>query len=284
MPELPFLQVLAENLDARIRGQRIHRARLYSVSLLKSFDPPLGAVEGRRLAGARRIGKLIILDADGLSVILHLMRDGRLQIGAPRRRPGKDLALGLALDGGAELHLLEHGPKKRAAVYVMPTDDVMRRDPAAALGVDPFARALSAREFHAMLERERVQLKRFLTFQRYVTGIGNAYSDEILWEARLSPFLPAAQLGADGAAVLLDAIRVTLGRALEEHRAYFGETLPMKEPVELLRVHRHAGEPCPRCGTPIAEVAYAERETYYCPSCQTGGKVYADRRMSRLLK
>jgi formamidopyrimidine-DNA glycosylase len=284
VPELPFLQVLSENLDAQIRGRIIRGVHLYSVSLLKSFDPPLGSLEGRRLGGARRIAKLIILDADGLSLILHLMRDGRVQIGPPRRRPGKDLALGLGLDGGRELHVVEHGPKKRAAAYIVPTDDVMLREPIADLGVDPFARDLTAPRVHTMLQGESVQLKRFLTLQRYVTGIGNAYSDEILWEARLSPFLPAQRLSAAEAAGLLGAVRVTLGRALEEHRAYFGEALPTKEPVELLRVHRHAGEPCPRCGTPIAEVTYAERETYYCPSCQTGGKVYADRRMSRLLK
>jgi formamidopyrimidine-DNA glycosylase len=284
VPEFPFLQVLAENLDAQIRGQIVSGVHLYSVSLLKSFDPPLSALEGRRLLGARRIAKLIALDADGLSLVLHLMRDGRVQIGPPRRGPGKDLALGLRLDGGQELRIVEHGPKKHAAAYVVPTDEVSLREPAADLGVDPFARALTAAHLQAMLQGESVQLKRFLTLQRYITGIGNAYSDEILWEARLSPFLPARRLGAGEAAGLLDAIRVTLGRALEEHRGYFGETLPLKEPVELLRVHRHAGEPCPRCGTPIAEVAYAERETYYCPSCQTGGKVYADRRMSRLLK
>jgi formamidopyrimidine-DNA glycosylase len=284
MPEIPFLQVLAENLDAQIRGQVIRGVQLYSVSLLKSYDPPLRSLEGRRLFGSRRIAKLIILDADGLSLVLHLMRDGRVQIGSPRRGPGKDLALGLRLDAGQELRVVEHGPKKRAAAYLVPTDELTFREPAAGLGIDPFARELTAADLHRMLQRESVQLKRFLTLQRYVTGIGNAYSDEILWEAKLSPFIAAGRLQRSDSAGLLEATRRVLERALEEHRAYFGETLPMKEPVELLRVHRHAGQPCPRCGTPIAEVAYAERETYYCPSCQTGGKVYADRRMSRLLR
>jgi formamidopyrimidine-DNA glycosylase len=284
VPELPFLQVLAENVDAQVRGQVIAGLRRYSVSLLKSFDPPLESLGGRRISGVRRIAKLIVLDTDGLSLVLHLMRDGRLQIGPPRTRPGKDLALGIRLADGRELRVVELGPKKRASAYVVPTGELAAGEPISGLGVDPFSPGLTAADLYAMLRGESVQLKRFLTLQRYVTGIGNAYSDEILWEARLSPFLPANRLDAGGAATLLEAIRITLGRALEEHRAHFGETLPTREPVELLRVHRHAGEPCPRCGTPIAEVAYAERETYYCPQCQTGGKVYADRRMSRLLK
>ena len=284
MPELPFLQVLAENVDAQIRGRTVTGARLYSVSLLKSFDPPLSALEGRLLRGARRIAKLIVLDAQDLSLVLHLMRDGRVEIGVPRTRPGKDLALGLRLDGGQELRVVERGPKKRASAYIVPTGELAGREPAAGLGLDPFALELSSGRLLEMLQGETVQLKRFLTLQRHVTGIGNAYSDEILWEARLSPFQSAKRLGRTESAALLDAMRRTLGRALEEHRAHFGTALPVSEPVELLRVHRHAGEPCPRCGTRIAEVAYAERETYYCPSCQTGGKVYADRRMSRLLK
>jgi formamidopyrimidine-DNA glycosylase len=135
-----------------------------------------------------------------------------------------------------------------------------------------------------MLKDETAQLKRFLTLQRYMTSIGNTFSDEILWEARLSPFVAANRLKADEVARLFAAIRTTLSRALDEHREAFLNKLPVKEPLELLRVHRHGGEPCPRCGTPIAAVHFAERETYYCPQCQTGGKVYADRRLSRLLK
>lgn len=284
MPELPFLQVLAENVDARVRGRTVTAARLYSVSLLRTFDPPLSALDGRRLIAARRVAKLIVLDAGELSLVLHLMRDGRLQIGPPRSRPGKDLALGVRLDTGEELRLVEPGPKKRASAYVVPTAALAERAPVQGLGTDPFAADLRPARLHEMLRGEPAQLKRFLTLQRYVTGIGNAYADEILWEARLSPFVSAARVPAREAARLLDAMRVRLGRALEEHRAYFGEALPSREPPALLRVHRHAGEPCPRCGTPIAQVAYAERETYYCPTCQTGGKVYADRRMSRLLK
>jgi len=285
MPEFPFLQVLAENLNAQARGRVITAARLHSVSLLKSYDPPLAAAAGRRIEGVRRVAKLVVFDlTDDLSLVLHLMRDGRVQLGMPRARAGKDLALALRLDDGRELRLVELGPKKRASAYLLPTGDMPECEPLRDLGMDPFAPALTPAALYEMLRGESVQTKRFLTLQRYVTSIGNAYSDEILWEARLSPFAPAKTLTSDAAALMLGAIRRTLERALEEHRAYFGGELPQKEPPELLRVHRHAGEPCPRCETPVAQVAYAERETYYCPTCQTGGKVYADRRLSRLLK
>ena len=172
MPELPFLQVLAENVDAQLRGRTVTGTRLYSVSLLRTFDPPLSALEGRRLTGARRIGKLIVLDAADLSLVFHLMRDGRLQIGAPRSRPGKDLALALRFEDGQELRLVELSPKKRASAYVVPTAELFTREPVLGLGADPFAPELQPPTLQAMLRREAVQLKRFLTFQRYlVEGI-----------------------------------------------------------------------------------------------------------------
>lgn len=285
MPELPFLQVLAENLDAQVRGRTVVAARLHSVSLMKSYDPPLEALAGRLILGVRRVAKFIVLDlSGGLTLVLHLMRDGRLQIGAPRARAGKDLALVLRLDDGRELRLVEPGPKKRASAYLLPTDVLATAGPLRGLGTDPFAPELTADRLYGMLQAERVQLKRFLTLQRYLTGIGNAWADEILWEARLSPFASTSALSPAQTAALLGAIRETLQRALEEHRAYFRGVLPQKEPLPLLRIHRRAGAPCPRCGTTLARVAYAEEETCYCPSCQTGGKVYADRRLSRLLK
>lgn len=285
MPELPFLQVLAENLDAQVGGRTIAALRLHSPSLLRTVDPPLGALNGRRIEGARRTAKLIVIEFSGdLALVLHLMRDGRVQVGAPRARPGKDLALAMRLDDGREVRVVELGPKKRAAAYVLRRAAMAAQEPLAGLGLDPFDPAFTPERLEIWLADEPARLKRFLTLQRSITGVGNAYSDEILWEAHLSPFLPARRLGAGEVRVLHQAILRTLQRALEEHRAHFGDALPSKESPELLRVHRHSGEPCPRCGTRIAEVAYTEKETYYCPACQTGGKVYADRRMSRLLK
>jgi formamidopyrimidine-DNA glycosylase len=285
MPELPFIQVLTENLDREVRERTIARVGLHSPSLLKTFEPPLGAIQGRRIRAVRRVAKLVILDLEGdLSLAFHLMRHGRVQIGPPRARGGKGLALGLGLDDGREVRVVELGPKKRASVYVLRTSTLAEVEPIAGLGMDPLDPGFSVERLRAMLAGETAQLKRFLTLQRYVTGIGNAYSDEILWEAPLSPFVRADRLKPADARTLHAAIVATLRRALEEHRRHFDAELPTREPLELLRVHRHGGEPCPRCGTPIAEIAYAEKETYYCPTCQTAGKVYADRRMSRLLK
>lgn len=285
MPELPFIQVLAENLDRAIRGRAITSVHLRSVSLLKTVDPPIAAVEGRRIERVRRLAKLVIADLDGgLSLVFHLMRNGRMQIGAPQFRGNKDFALGLRLDDGRQVRMVEHGPKKRAAAYLLRSAGMGQYEPLAGLGLDPLDPAFTPGRLTAMLEGDPSQLKRFLTVQRHVTSIGNAYSDEILWEARLSPFVAARTLTPDSIARLHGAIVATLRRVLDEHRARFPDDLPQREPLDLLRVHRHRGEPCPRCGTRIAEVAYAERETYYCPACQTGGKIYADRRLSKLLK
>lgn len=285
MPELPFIQVLTENLDREIQDRLIIRLRLQSPSLLKTFDPPLSSVERRRITGVRRVAKLVDVQLEGdVSLVFHLMRHGRIQLGPPGKRGGKDFALGIALDNGREVRMVERGPKKRAAVYVLKTSTMTDVEPVAGLGIDPLDTRFTPDRLRSMLAGETAQLKRFLTLQRYVTGIGNAYSDEILWEARLSPFERADKLKPAEVTALHAAIRETLSRALEEHRRHFVDALPEREPVELLRVHRHGGEPCPRCGTNIAEVAYAEKETYYCPACQTGGKVYADRRMSRLLR
>lgn len=285
MPELPFIQVLIDNLDREVRGRTISRVRLHSPSLLKTYDPPLTVIQGRRIARVRRVAKLVVVDLDGdLSLVMHLMRLGRVQIGPPRARGGKDLALGLGLDDGREVRMVELGPKKRASVYVLRTSTMMDAEPFAGLGIDPLDPGFNAERLGAMMAGEGGQLKKFLTLQRFVTGIGNAYSDEILWEARLSPFVRADRVSPEDVQTLYAEIVTTVRRSLEEHRRHFASELPTKEPLELLRVHRHGGEPCPRCATPIAEVAYAEKETYYCPACQTGGKVYADRRMSRLLK
>lgn len=292
MPELPFIQVLAENLAREVSGRTITSARVVSPAILKTFDPPVTTLDGQRIQVVRRVGKIVVFDLSGdLVLAVHLMRDGRFQLAPrdprPRRataRPPKPLAFVLDLDDGRQLRLVEHGPKKRAGVYVLRSGDAAAREPLAGLGADPLGDAFSADALAAMLRTETGQLKRVLTMQRHVTGIGNAFADEILWHAQLSPLAAPSRLTADEVTRLHSAIRDVLGTALERHRAHFGDDLPSKEPVELLRVHRHAGEPCPRCGTAIAAISYAEKETFYCPGCQTGGKVYADRRMSRLLK
>lgn len=284
MPELPFIQVLTENLDEQLRGRTIVSVRVKSPSVLKTYDPPVTDVAGHAFGGVKRGGKLLVFDLGELAVVMHLMRNGRLQLVPSRQGQNKDVALVLNLDDGRDLRLYEIGPKKRAAVYVMHSSELMSGEPLGDLGVDPLSGDFTQPRLAEMLKEETVQLKRFLTLQRYITGIGNAFADEILWEAKLSPFVAANRLKDQEVARLFGAIIGTLTRALDEHRHHFGDKLPVKEPLELLRVHRHGDEPCPRCGTPIAVVHFAERETYYCPQCQTGGKVYADRRLSRLLK
>ncbi|HEV8354052.1 MAG TPA: DNA-formamidopyrimidine glycosylase family protein [bacterium] len=284
MPELPFIQILTENLDAQIRGRTITAARVKSPSVLKTYDPPVADIVNHVVSGVRRVGKLVVVELNELAIVTHLMRNGRLQIVPSRQGQNKDVAFVLSLDDGRDLRLYEIGPKKRAAAYVMRSSDLMSSEPLGGLGIDPLSENFTRPRLAEMLKDETAQLKRFLTLQRYLTSIGNTFSDEILWEARLSPFVAANRLKADEVARLFAAIGTTLARALDEHREAFLDKLPVKEPLELLRVHRHGGEPCPRCGTPIAAVHFTERETYYCPQCQTGGKVYADRRLSRLLK
>jgi len=285
VPEIPFVETLVTNLRPRVTGRQIRRIQLRSPSLLKSVDPPLSAAEGNSITGVDRRGKLVRLDLSGdLVVIIHLKRDGRLAITPSRQRVTRDVALVIQLDGGEDLRLVELGPKKRAGLYLCRTDEVESTEPVAGLGVEPLDPAFTPEALAAMLTDARMQLKRFLGMQRYLAGIGNAYGDEILWEARLSPFAPTATLSDEERDRLYRAIREVLSRSIGEHRAHFGDTLPMREPPVLLRAHRRDGEPCPRCGTPIAAVYYSEKETYYCPTCQTHGKVYADRRLSRLLK
>jgi len=292
MPELPFIQVLVENLVREVVGRTITAARVPSPSIVKTFDPPISALTGRRIDQITRQGKLIVFHlSDGLRLVLHLMRDGRLQVASAgltrsggRPSTPKPLALSLMLDDGRELRVNETGPKKRAAAYLLPIQQGDTVEPLAGLGPDPLSEAFTVEVLTAALRAQPTQLKRAITQQRYVVGIGNAFADEILWEARLSPFAPASTLSSEETARLYGAIRTVFTEALQQHRAHFGSTLPTREPVTLLRVHRHGGEPCPRCQTRIETVHYAEKETYYCPHCQTKGKVYADRRLSRLLK
>ncbi|HXX38724.1 MAG TPA: DNA-formamidopyrimidine glycosylase family protein [bacterium] len=291
MPELPFLTVLAENLERQVRGRVIEDVIVRGVSLLKTVDPPIGVVRGARITGVRRRGKYLLLDlAPGFVLAVHLMRNGRLRFASrdgEGRRPaagvGRDLALVLALDDGRELRLVEMGPKKRAALWLCRQGEE-EAGPLAGLGAEPLSDAFTPEALAGMTRGAHVRLKLFLTTQRFVVGIGNAYADEILWAARLSPQALADRLEPEAVGRLHAAMTGTLSRAVAAHRDGLGDALPMKEPVRLLAVHRHGKEPCPRCGTPIAVIYYEERETYYCPTCQTGGRVYADRRRSRLLR
>jgi formamidopyrimidine-DNA glycosylase len=283
---LPFVTVLVENLRPLVEGRAIEDVIVRSVYVLKTADPPIASLTGRRLMSVHRRGKLLVFDlTDGLGMVMHLRRNGRLQV-LPRgkARTAKDLAITFQLDGGSDLRLIEIGPKKAASVWVVPAGQEAGGEALAGLGIEPLSVAFTRDALAALLGEARMHLKRFLTLQRFLVGIGNAFSDEILWAARLSPQTMTDTLTDEEVTRLHQAIREVLEEAIAAHRKEFTGTLPMREPLHLLRVHRHGKEPCPRCGTPIAVIYYENRETYYCPTCQAGGRVYADRRRSRLFK
>jgi formamidopyrimidine-DNA glycosylase len=289
MPELPEVEALAQFLGERVTGRPVSRVLLTAVHALKTYEPQPAALEGRVFDGAARHGKFLDLSAGGLHLVMHLARAGWVRwhdaLPAAPPRPGKGpLALRLRLGGdleGAGFDVTEAGTRKSLALYVV--HDPQEVPGIARLGPDPLADGFTADAFAAMLRGERRQIKGFLRDQSTVAGIGNAYSDEILHAARLSPFKPAANLSEEETARLYAAIGGTLREAVERSRG-----LPLRElkaeKKSGLRVHGRTGEPCPVCGDTIREVSFSDSSLQYCPTCQTGGKPLADRRLSRLLK
>ncbi|MCH0539729.1 Fpg/Nei family DNA glycosylase [Streptomyces sp. MUM 203J] len=286
MPELPEVEALRAFLDGRLAGQEIAHVLPAAVSVLKTYDPPLSALDGTAVTAVGRHGKFLDVTADGLHLVFHLARAGWvhwrdvLPSGPPR--PGKGpLALRVALTGGDGFDLTEAGTTKRLAVYLV-------HDPAevpgvARLGPDPLAEHFDRDALAAALAGERRQIKSALRDQAVLAGIGNAYSDEILHAARMSPFKPVANLTDDDLTTLYRALRGTLRDAVARaHGLAAGQLKAEKKSG--LRVHGRSGEPCPVCGDTIREVSFSDSSLQYCPRCQTGGKVLADRRLSRLLK
>ncbi|WP_328967318.1 Fpg/Nei family DNA glycosylase [Streptomyces sp. NBC_00239] len=286
MPELPEVEALREFLDERLAGRVVAAVRPVAVSVLKTYDPPLTALEGRTLAGTTRHGKFLAVSAGGLYFVTHLARAGwlRWQDTLPEAppRPGKGpLALRFALQDGGGFDLTEAGHQKRLAVYVV-------HDPAevpgiARLGPDPLAPEFDEAAFAALLAGERRQIKGVLRDQSVIAGVGNAYSDEVLHAAKLSPFALAANLDAEKTARLYAALQTTLREAVARNHGLAAGLLKA-EKKSGLRVHGRTGEPCPVCGDTVREVSFADSSLQYCPTCQTGGKPLADRRLSRLLK
>lgn len=286
MPELPFVTVVVENLTPLVIGRTVEDVIVRGVSLLKTFDPSIADLRGRQVLGVRRRGKLIVLDLSGdLALVIHLRRNGRLKA-VPRGtgRTARDLALVLVPDRGPDIQMIEMGSKKAASVWLYQMGRLAEAEPLAGLGVEPLTPEFTTAALAQALRAARMRLKAFLVTQRYVVGIGNTYADEILWVARLSPQAMTTSLDEGEVARLHQAITSTLERGIDVHRSAAAGGLPMKEPLEGLAAHRKGGEPCPRCGAKIAVIYYEDRETYYCPVCQAEGKVYADRRRSRLLR
>ncbi|MFJ8025623.1 Fpg/Nei family DNA glycosylase [Streptomyces sp. NPDC096311] len=286
MPELPEVEALKDFLADHLVGREVVRVLPVAISVLKTYDPPVTAFEGREVTAVRRLGKFLDIEADGLHFVTHLARAGWLQWrdtlpdGPPR--PGKGpLALRVALETGEGFDLTEAGTQKRLAVYVV-------RDPAeipgvARLGPDPLAADFDEERFARLLADERRQLKGALRDQSLIAGVGNAYSDEILHAARMSPFKLAASLTPEETTRLYEALRSTLTDAVERSHGLAAGRLKA-EKKSGLRVHGRTGEPCPVCGDTIREVSFSDSSLQYCPTCQTGGKPLADRRLSRLLK
>ncbi|MFF4841376.1 Fpg/Nei family DNA glycosylase [Streptomyces collinus] len=287
MPELPEVEALKDFLTEHLVGRRVVRVLPVAISVLKTFDPPLTAVEGGEVTAVDRYGKFLGLATDGgPHLVTHLARAGwlqwrdRLPDGPPR--PGKGpLALRVALETGEGFDLTEAGTQKRLAVYVV-------RDPRevpgiARLGPDPLAADFDEERLAALLKDERRRIKGALRDQSLIAGVGNAYSDEILHAAKMSPYKIAASLTPEEVHRLHEALRTTLTEAVERSRGLAAGRLKA-EKKSGLRVHGRTGEPCPVCGDIIREVSFSDSSLQYCPTCQTGGKPLADRRLSRLLK
>ena len=299
MPELPEVESLARFLRQRADGHVIDRADSAAISVLKTYRPDLSALHGRMISGTQRHGKFLDLVAtpvpgstDGqspagpLHLVIHLARAGWLrwrdELPPAPPKPGKGpLGFRLRFADGAGFDLTEAGTKKRLAVYLVA--DPSEVPGVAALGPDPMADSFTVEALAGMLAGRRMQIKGVLRDQKIIAGIGNAYSDEVLHAARMSPFKLASSFTDDEVATLHEAITTTLREAVERSAGLAAGDLKA-EKKSGLRVHGRAGEPCPVCGDTVREVSFADSALQYCPACQTGGKPLADRRMSRLLR
>jgi formamidopyrimidine-DNA glycosylase len=286
VPELPEVESLVVFLREHVVGRVVARVDVPGIHVLKTYDPPPTALAGLEVTGATRHGKFLDLDVSGLHLVTHLARAGwlhwRPQLPPAPPRMGKGpIGMRVHLDDGSGFDLTEAGTKKGLAVYVV-------RDPTdvpgvAGLGVDPLSDAFTVEALAGLLAGERGHVKGVLTQQSLIAGLGNAYSDEVLWEVRLSPYKPAGNLTDAEVAELHQAIVTTLSDAVRRSAGLAAGELKA-EKKSGLNVHGRTGLPCPRCGDEVREVSFATKSLQYCATCQTGGKPLADRRMSRLLK
>jgi formamidopyrimidine-DNA glycosylase len=288
MPELPEVEALALDLKGRLAGHAIARVHLAAFSALKTFDPPVQALEGTLVDDVTRHGKFLDIEASGLHLVFHLARAGWIRWKEdlppvpPRPNSKSGLAVRVVLDDGSGLDVTEAGTKKSLAAYVVRSPQDVPG--IASLGPDPLDDAFTRDTLANILEDAgRSQIKGVLRHQGTIAGIGNAYSDEILHAAKMSPFKPANSLTADELDRLFAAIKDELGAAVVRSRGLAASELKGEKKTNLA-VHGRAGEKCPVCGDVVREVSFADSALQYCPRCQTGGKPLADRRMSRLLK
>ena len=275
MPEFPEIEALRRQLDDPVRTFPVAKAGPAHIATLKTYDPPLSALEGRRFAGAERRAKNILLPTDDGELVLHvhLMSAGRLRLLRHGDKQPKTPAFRLSFEDGSSLVLTEAGAKKRAKVGLYTPEAI--EEELAHLG--PEAYGLSTKELAEILASDSRRLHAFLRDQRLIAGIGRAWANEILNHARLSPYALTTELSGEEVERLSGAIQEELARGLELRERGASDK-------KVFRVHNRLGEPCPQCGTPLARVDFEEHTIYYCPSCQTEGRILKDRRLSRLLR
>jgi formamidopyrimidine-DNA glycosylase len=286
MPELPEVEALVDFLGERAVGRVVARVDVASINVLKTFDPLVSSLQGLEVTGTGRHGKFLDVDVSGLHLVVHLARAGWLHwrdsLPPVPPKPGKGpIALRVHLDDKSGFDLTEAGTQKKLAAYVV--RDVREVAGILRLGPDPLDAAFTLDAFRAVLAADRSQIKGLLRDQAKIAGIGNAYSDDILHAAKLSPFKSAANLEGAEVQGLYDAIKSVLGDAVERARGLATGDLKAEKKLGM-RVHGRSGQPCPVCGDTVRSVSFADSSLDYCPTCQTGGKPLADRRLSRLLK
>jgi formamidopyrimidine-DNA glycosylase len=281
MPELPEVEIVARRLDSALVGSEVESALAPGMNVMKTFDPPLEALVGRAVTGVRRVGKMPVVSFGDLALLIHLMSAGRLRA-FDKRASLRDKAsrVLVRLSDGRELRLRELGTKQRAWAKLLPADAIAADEMVATLGPEAWpAPPLDA--FAAAIDKPR-HLHPLLRHQKDIAGIGRSWVDEILWEARLSPFKKGSELEPEEIERLHAALGV-LGKAIDHYEATIGSDPPDKIPRPL-KIHKHEGDPCPRCGTTLEAVYFSEHQTNYCPHEQTGDRILKDRRLSKLLK
>ena len=281
MPELPEVEIIARRLSADLAGSEVESALAPGMNVMKTFDPPLEALAGRELTGARRVGKMVVIEFGELALLIHLMSAGKLRVfdkhASLRDKASRVL---IRLGDGRELRLRETGTKQRAWAKLLAADAVDADEMVARLGPEAWPPPPLA-EFAAAIEKPR-HLHPLLRHQSDLAGIGRSWVDEILWEARLSPFRKGSELDPEEIERLHAALHV-LGDAIDHYEETIGPEIPEKFDLPL-QIHKHEGDPCPRCGITIEAVFFSEYQTNYCPQEQTAGRILKDRRLSKLLK
>jgi formamidopyrimidine-DNA glycosylase len=286
VPELPEVEALTAGLSGRMAGRRIDGCRLTSFAALRTVDPPLDELVGRVVSGVERRGKFVCIEADGLWLVVHLARGGWIRwfevLPATALKPGRSpIALRVGLDDGAGFDVTEMGKEKRLALWVVRSPEEV--GPLADLGVDPLDPAFTVDRLAELLGSTSATVKHALTTQSLIAGVGNAYSDEALHRAGLSPYKGSSRLDRDEVARLHDGLVGVLSEAVD--RVAGVEITELKgDKKRAMAVHGRTGQVCPTCGDTIREVSFATKSLQYCPTCQTGGRPLADRRLSRLLK